>query len=279
MSRKISVGFVVYNPEGSFTLRLQQLIALGFDVYVFDNSPWKSEVRNLSLTNHNIKYFTVGKNVGLGYGLSSVCSQAYYTGYSTLLFFDQDTIFSYETLDFIENYHLNNKSIENEFSAIAFSSKGGEEGSNLDCFREVSMIINSGSLFFLRNLKNLGWHNVNYFVDCVDYEFCLKSKIAGLKIGEWIRTPGFDHTSEQADKKYQVFGKQYLFRIYSSTRIKDTLKSSIKLIASAILSGQFNYAVKLIRHLLIYSVVQVVIRFMLPRQSEVRSINERRFRK
>ncbi len=264
MGRKISVGFVVYNPESNFTVRLQQVVAQGFDVYIFDNTPWKTEVRDLSVTSRNIKYFTVGKNVGLGYGMSSVCAQAYYSGNSTLLFFDQDTIFSRETLDFVESYYLSNLSLASAYSVVAFNSEGNTGSEKLSCFQNVDMAINSGSLFFLENLKNLGWHNEKYFVDCVDYEFCMNSQKNGLKIGLYTCTPGFDHSTEQADKKYPLFGKQYTLRAYPLFRISDTFKASIKLIVRAVFSGQFKFAAKLGRLLFIYIIAQIIARITSP---------------
>jgi rhamnosyltransferase len=264
MARKISVGFVIYNPESNFTERLQQVVGQGFDVYVFDNTPWKTSVRDLSITNQNIKYLTVGKNVGLGLGMSSVCAQAYYAGNSTLLFFDQDTIFSRETLDFIENYYLGKLSLASAYSAVAFNAKGNENAANSECFWDVDMVINSGSLFFLDNLKKMGWHSEKYFVDCVDYEFCLNSHNSGFKVGEYRCTPGFDHTTEQSDQIYQIFGKQYSLRAYPLFRISDTLKASTKLVIKAILTGQFKFAAKLCRLASIYIIVQILTRAMRP---------------
>lgn len=264
MGRNISIGFVVYNPETNFAVRLQQVVAQGFEVYIFDNTPWKTEVRDFSVSSQNINYFTVGKNVGLGYGMSSICAQAYYSGSSALLFFDQDTIFSHETLDFIERYYLNNLSLASAYSAVVFNSKGSKDTAKLDCFRDVDMVINSGSLFFLKNLKDLGWHNETYFVDCVDYEFCLESQKAGLKIGEYICTPDFDHSTEQADKKYKIFGELYSLRAYPLFRISDTLKASIKLVVKAIFSGKFKFATKLCRLTSIYIIVQLIVRTLRP---------------
>jgi rhamnosyltransferase len=126
------------------------------------------------------------------------------------------------------------------------------------------MAINSGSLFFLKNLKNMGWHDEKYFVDCVDYEFCLKSQKVGLKIGAYMCTPGFDHSSEQADKKYKLFGKLYSFRAYPLFRIKDTCKASAKLIVTALYLGKFKFAAKISRLIFIYFFIQITARILNP---------------
>jgi rhamnosyltransferase len=266
MGKNISIGFVIHNPERNFLERLEKVVAQGFEVYIFDNTPDKSEVRVFSLSHQRIKYFTIGKNVGLGYGIASVCAQSYYSDNTALLFFDQDTVFNHETLGFIKNFYLQNLSITGEYSAIVFNSKGDEETKVPNCFRDVDMIINSGTLFFLNNLKTLGWHNINYFVDCVDYEFCLTSKKFGFKIGEYICTPGFDHSAEQADDAYQIFGKQYALRAYPIFRIVDTVKASTKLIVAALFAGKFKFMLRLCRLVSIYMVVQLLTRTLKPIQ-------------
>jgi rhamnosyltransferase len=262
--KKIVLGFVVYNPERSFLLRLQQVVTQGFHVFIFDNTPLKSEIREFSAINPNIKYFTVGKNVGLGYGISSICAQAYYSGSSTLLFFDQDTIFNNETLDFIENYYIKNIILEGAYSAVVFSSKEIKKTIVMKCFRDVDIAINSGSLFFLKNLKTLGWHNSRYFVDCVDYEFCLNSKKNNFKVAEYICTPGYDHSTEQGDITYQIFQRNYSFRKYTFSRIVDTLKASIKIIISAVSSGNLNFAKRVCTLLIRYIIIQIVARTIRP---------------
>jgi rhamnosyltransferase len=114
----------------------------------------------------------------------------------------------------------------------------------------------------------MGWHNEKYFVDCVDYEFCLRSQDAGLKIGVYKCTPGFDHVSEQADKRYRLFGKLYSFRAYPMFRIKDTCSASVKLIAKAFFLGRFKFAVKLSRLLCIYISFQIAARVLQPESND-----------
>ena len=196
--------------------------------------------------------------------MSSICAQAYYSGSSTLLFFDQDTIFNCETLEFIESYYLKNILLEGAYSAVVFNSKGYKRTLVLKCFRDVDMAINSGSLFFLKNLKTIGWHNSSYFVDCVDYEFCLNSKKNNFKVAEYICTPGYDHSSEQADSTYQIYRKQYSLRKYPLFRIVDTIKASIKVIISAAFAGKLKFAMRVCTLLFYYVVIQIVARAVRP---------------
>lgn len=260
MSRRLALGFVIYRSETDFLNRVQRSTESGFDVYIFDNSPEQDLVRNFCADKGKAHYFTAGKNLGLGFGVSSVCAQAHYQGHSALLFFDQDSIYSEETLSFIEAYYSEHPKLETTHSVVAFNSKYSDR--SLDCFENVDLVINSGSLFFLKNLEKLNWHNEKYFVDGVDYEFCLRSKMRGFKVGKYSCTPGFDHTTEQADVNYSIFGKTYAMRAYSIARILDVSKSSLKLVFTALLGAEFIFALKLMRLWSIYLTLQILVRFL-----------------
>lgn len=262
--REIAVGFIVYKPENGFIERLQRTISEGFNVYIFDNSPSESSVRDFCLGEKKVKYLTLDRNVGLGLGMRSICTQAYYEGNSALIFFDQDTVYQSETLDFIEKYYLEHLQMEATHSAIVFGADISIIASDVGCFQNVDVAINSGSLFFLKNLKRLGWHNEKYFVDGVDYEFCLKSKKNGMKVGTYMCTPGFDHSSEQADEKYRIFQKTYVFRAYPLFRIVDVIKSSFKLILSALLSLELKFAAIILKFFSAFMVFQLLSRILKP---------------
>jgi rhamnosyltransferase len=262
VTRALALGFVIYRPEASLLDRVQRAAEAGFEVYIFDNSPQQELVRNICSGKQRVHYFTCGKNLGLGVGVSFVCAQAYYQSHTTLLFFDQDTNFSEETLDFIESFYLNRPELQSTHSAVAFDASSFGKAEPRECFKKVPLVINSGSMFFLKNVMTIGWHSEKYFVDGVDYEFCLRSKIRGFQIGKFSCTPGFDHSSEQADREYQIFGKSYAMRAYSLSRIVDVAKSSLKLIFAATIGGEFKFASNIVRLWAIYLVVQILVRFL-----------------
>ncbi len=252
--RKIAIGIVIYNPTPSLISRIDLSLAAGFTLYIFDNSPQNGTVEDFCRSHNNCKYITCGKNVGLGIGISSVCAQAFYDSYPALLFFDQDTVFDKSTLDFIEEFYAYNANLTNSYSAIVFNAKNigdvvAASGAPNDkfIFRDVPLAINSGSLYFLENLKRINWHNETYFVDCVDYEFCLNSNIHNLKIGECSLTPGFDHVSEQGDFKYKIFGKTYSMRQYPMRRIIDYILASLRIIISSVRTRNFAFTVETCR--------------------------------
>ena len=263
MSRNIAIGIVTYNPGENLISRLSLAIESGFVPYIFDNSPENRIIRNFCAHGQNCRYSTCGKNVGLGVGISAVCAQAYYDSFPALIFFDQDTVFNRETLDFIEDFYVSNARIASDYSAIVFNSKDSGDKAGRDfAFKDVLLARSSGCLFFLENLKKLNWHNEKYFVDGVDYEFCLKSRNNNFKIGECSTAPGFDHESEQPDVKYRIFGKERLLRRYSAKRILDSTFAGAKLMIKSVVTGNVIFSVAIIRSMAIYFYGQFAVRLI-----------------
>lgn len=261
MVRKIAIGFVIYDPCTNQLNRMHEASGLGYPVYVFDNSPEKINAKQFAENRGNIVYLTCGKNVGLGRGMASVCSQAYYDQNPALVFFDQDTVFNRVTLDFIDDFYKKNLNLVAEYSAILFNSKNyvGIDAVDRMQLKDVSLAINSGSLFFLENLKKMNWHNDAYFVDCVDYDFCLNSQINGFKIAEFSATPGFDHSTEQDDSEYLLLGRTFLMRAYSRRRVLDTFSASCKLLFQSLVSRRFKFFFQIFKLFFVYMSTQLFV--------------------
>lgn len=260
--RAIALGFVVYNAEPVLLQRLQLALDAGFEVYLFDNSPLNDLVRTFCDSSEKSHYITCGKNLGLGLGVSAVCAQAFYSGHKALLFFDQDSVFDQTTLFFIENFYTNRPQLASTHSAVVFRGEHAKGAQAQSSFSDVLLAINSGSLFYLENLKQINWHNEKYFVDCVDYEFCLRSKVAGFQIGQYSYAPGFDHVVEQPDEAYRFFGKKYGMRAYSLKRICDQSKGSVRLMISAVLCAEFKFSLVIFRLYAIYMATQLIVRVL-----------------
>lgn len=263
MNQNVAVSVITFHPGASVLTRLQETIQSGYKLYIFDNSPENSVVRDFIRDNSTdasqVTYLTCGKNVGLGFGLSTVCSHAYYDSFPTLLFFDQDTVYSRITLDYISDFYSKNIGLADQYSSISFNSKSLNSPPT-EAVKDVRLTINSGSLFYLANLEKMNWHSTKYFVDCVDYEFCLSSSNHHLKVGEHSATPGFDHCTEQGDAHYKVFGMVLQMRAYRCSRIWDSYSASVKLIFKAIATGNFTYAVEIAKAIHKYLFVQFYVR-------------------
>ena len=267
MSENVAVGMITYNPGASVLSRIQETISCGFKIYVFDNSPDCSLIRDFVSDNATdssmITYQTLGKNVGLGIGLCALCASAYYDGFPSLLFFDQDTVYSEETLRYISGFFQKNIGLLTQYSAVAFNARNINSPALQETpVTDILLAMNSGSLYVLENVRKMNWHNTKFFVDCVDYEFCLSSNNAHFKLGENTITPGFDHFSEQGDERHRLFGRDLPIRPYPGFRIRDSLRGYFKLLNKCIRTGNGKYYRLFFVTLAKYLFVQVYIRIV-----------------
>ena len=262
---KIALGFVVYNSPPSLLRRLELALNAGWTLYVFDNSPVEESVRVFCAEHGACRYFTLGKNVGLGYGMSSITAQAYYSDHPALLFFDQDTAFNLDTLAFIERFYEINISMANAYSSVVFNTKYNRSGPTEAEFltHDVLLSINSGSLYFLDNVRKLNWFDETFFVDGVDYELCLRSSGAKMKTAECFNTPGYDHVTEQDDTSYNVFGQSRRLRRYSRSRVIGSISAMTRLCWAAAIRLNSLYFCVLVRYLILYVFWQFVVRILI----------------
>ena len=254
-----AIGLVLFHPEDSLLKRFKLITDLGVPLYIFDNSPGQDEITRDIKKNPSVHYMTAGKNLGIGYSLLTICATAHAHGHKQILYLDQDTSISSRSLTFISSYiDKLPAEVKESYAALNFKSKISSDISIID----VPLVINSGSLFNLAVLKRIGWHSQDYFVDGVDYEFCVRASRSGHKVGIVYNTPDFDHVSEQPDQLITFLGKVMLVRKYSPTRIKDAMSAYLRLIIGGIVQNRLSDTVALFKSMLIYVLGQIIARLI-----------------
>lgn len=254
------VGVVLYLPSKSFFSRLERLLASGtkLRIAIYDNSP--VPVQHPCLSNKRVCVMGQMGNLGLGRAMHDIGQKCYLEGYDYWLYFDQDTDFNAETIAFVEKFIETRHAWPNDVASVFFTNKK-EKSKNTkktEFYRESVLPHHSGMLFCLPVLKSIGWHNPKIFLDCLDYDYCLRVKKKKMKIIEVRDTPGIDHLTNQDAVIYPIFGRRLnLSRCYSQERIKDTLIKTILLLMKSIASGQLIFFLYMIRFLVVYIILQL----------------------
>lgn len=179
-------------------------------------------------------------NVGLGIPFYEVENFLNENSFKYYVYFDQDTIVKNHVWLKIKNTYkrdFNEKNIGMLFYGHAKSNS--------------PIVVNSGSLFSIRVLNKIGFHDKRYFVEGVDYEFCLRLKNNGYVIKK-IYESGIDHYSLQDNEIVKIFSKNIKIRSYGYKRLSDFFISHCKLILKAIILGEFILAIIFFKSLVIF---------------------------
>lgn len=272
MTNKLAIGFVLYNPHVFSIQRIIDCANLGHTIYLYINSIQEDGLK--LLTSHkSLNIFFGESNGGLSKGLMIICNAAYNSKFKALLYFDQDTVFEKITLDYISSYYdfildRNDdfcKSIVcTTFRDLPYYRRLNHISSHKYSefiIENVYLTINSGSLYFLEKIRDYQWFDERYFVDGVDYSFCINSIKNKFKITEVYHTPGIDHEKEQGNLSVMFFHKQFIGRAYSFRRNIDFVQSHFKLLFSAFGLKSIKPQIFLIKSLSFYLFQQVLFRF------------------
>lgn len=256
---KYSLTFVAYHPETSFYDRLEAVLAAEVDCWIFDNTPGGDRRLQELGSKSSLKYIHQSNvNIGLGPAMHQLLQQAWQGGVKAAVYFDQDTIFSLKSLEFInewvESHHRRN------LAAIHF--QGAELSASGAINEEAKLFFNTACWFDLDKLHHIGWHDASFFVEGVDYKFCLDARSAGYALGIVGGAPDIDHDSLQPTERARIFGKEWVMRLYPPWRLRGFTWALTRLIWYSIGRKRFDYAYIFARNMATFWITQVFYRIV-----------------
>jgi hypothetical protein len=236
------VTVVAYRPPAELLARLTQLLDAGFPLAIFDNGP-ADDPHGLSLLRERcVWYGGKAQNQGLGRAMQALLQAAKAAGYPWALYFDQDTRFSEKTLHWIGQKLSLQHQVLQQVAAVQCTGEG-EAGRAVP----KSLLINSGCLFQLALQTDWG-HDPSFFVEGVDYKFCLDAAHHGYQLLQWEGCPDYDHHSLQPIVYFAWRGKKIAHRSYPWRRQLQFLGNLLRLALIALTRGQFGYAARFSRN-------------------------------
>lgn len=146
------------------------------------------------------------KNLGIAAALNRGVEQARKHGHKWLLLLDDDTI---PNSDMVSRlcWHLSQLQSQERIGCLGMSWHREKVSAANDClpiWREKRGIITSGSLFPLAAYDAVGGFSEEFFIDCVDYDFCLRLRKHGYRIIKILEC-GFQH-SLGVSKQHRLLG-------------------------------------------------------------------------
>lgn len=179
---KIAGVTVIYNPDNKVIKNICTYVNLLEELFVIDNSESIDyDIINDIKKINGVQYIWMKGNQGIASALNCGIYECIEKNYDWVLTMDQDSQFNNNLLAIYRNY-LDDK----DTSSIAILSpqymtprsdakyKKGQD--------ELYWTMQSANLLNLKVMKKIGFYDEKYFIDCVDYEYCLRAKRNGYKI-------------------------------------------------------------------------------------------------
>lgn len=220
-----------YRPDHSFVQRVNRVLEqVGYVVIVNDSGTNGEQARlNKAIAEkasnpEKIQLIHNEMNYGQAKSLNIGLKKAECLGSKYILTLDDDTtVFNWLVERLLIYYRAIHVSTSHPVGVIALSwiPIGDPQPSRqnfLSDWHEKRGVITSGSFFSLRNYGKIGPFRDDFFIDFVDYDFCLKSRKKGFKVYK-INEPGFWHSIGMNLGRQQIKNNEYSsMRLYYCIR-------------------------------------------------------------
>ncbi len=180
MRTSVCAIVVAYFPDQGFAQRIQiardQVAAL----VVIDNSCDSSVgVQLEAIRGSGVHLIFNGENAGLARALNSGLAWARAAGFSWAWLLDQDTTVHRDAVEQLL-FIVQDYSVPESIAAIG--SNYAPSASKRTPWIEVATVITSGTLLSVPAFDRVGPFRDEFFVDCVDLDYCLRARADGFKI-------------------------------------------------------------------------------------------------
>jgi len=174
-SEQVLAVIVSYNGVGKITRGIDALRNQVDHIHVVDNGSGPETLRLLdTIEGGNVTVERLSENRGVGYALNRGVHFAQELKYQWLLTMDQDSIVSE---GFIEAYRV---AVEHDPSRVCLTPRLAKyDGLTVE---PVGYAITSGNLVKMTLYEQIGAYDESFFIDGIDFDFCLRVRNAGYSI-------------------------------------------------------------------------------------------------
>lgn len=169
---KFACVVVIYNPDEKVYDNIKTYIDLVDKLYVVDNTVQPNFDLNV-FDENKVVYNAFGENKGLATALNWGMDKAIIDGYKWIITMDQDSSFQNDIVAIfrksIENMNTQNVAIlcpQYDTDRLKIENRIDNQ--------KVYWSMQSACAFNLDIFKKIGKFEEKYFIDCIDYEYCLR---------------------------------------------------------------------------------------------------------
>ena len=233
------VSIALYRPPSTTLELIRSLLDLDFLVVL-----WMNSIEELP-THSNLVCLGSGKNVGLSIAFNGFFDYALVRGINAFLFLDQDAlVFRSIVQDFDKVMAL--KSFEDH---AAVQLKDNAFGADL---LTEKIVFSNGCVF---NVECPVRHSKDFFVEGVDYDFCLNAALLDYSIGV-VSSNSLVHEVMQPRTTYYINGSTFAHRPYPVRRQIEFLYALQKLALRSLIARRLDFFIIFNRNIFTHLAVQ-----------------------
>lgn len=177
---KIGAVVVWYQPDKSVCFNIKSYAQYCDELYIIDNS--ENENEHL-LPNRKAKYVSLHENKGIAYALNYGIKMALEDGCDWVLTMDQDSSFDNRIIDVYKKYILEHNTQDVAILCPQYRTDRADLQPKGQ-FNSKEYVMQSANLMNMKIYKEVGGFVDELFIDCVDYEYCLRVRKQNYKIIE-----------------------------------------------------------------------------------------------
>lgn len=199
---------VAYNPiKNEIIKNIETYIGELEKLYIVDNSD--NDNKDMFREFSNVEYISNNENLGIAEALNIAAKKAIEDGYKWLLTMDQDSCFEKDAIMKMKAYIKFAKETNEKLGIVSpFHSTARTEGVRLKGIAFPLLVMTSGNLLNLDAYLDVGGFPGWYFIDCVDFDFCLALRKKDYEIVQ-INTAILQH--ELGDTVRRQIGRKVFY--------------------------------------------------------------------
>jgi len=187
--KSVCAVVVTYHPDAAVPDNLAAIRPQVQGLVVVDNGSSEEKLNRLRLAALGIKFTLIenGDNLGIATGLNIGVKWAQSEGYTWVALFDQDSTAPPAFIDTMRRAYDTNRRGDRAALLVPRyidSRLGHALPANYAANGSLQVAMTSGSLMPVAIFSREGWFEESFFIDGVDYEYCLRLRSRGYSVEE-----------------------------------------------------------------------------------------------
>ena len=207
---------VVYNPNNDVVKNIETYNKSLEQLYIVDNSDQETNhLKKYAAVTANCEYIYNNSNIGIAAALNKGANMAISNGGTWLLTMDQDSRFDSDGLKKLIQYVVSARLFK--IGIVSPLHKTKITGMPSESTEFVETVMTSGNIVNLDAFQQIGGFDESYFIDAVDWEYCLRLGLAGFKVVR-VNEVILEHELGNITFHKNIFGREIYTHNYGCIR-------------------------------------------------------------